>query len=1107
VLPSRKPFLALLGLLVSGAFAVTVLLLFDPRPVRIGFEAEPEREPASAGARATSEFSESAEASTPAKGAAVVPAMEPQGAAVFGRVLDPRGEPLPGAAIAAYRLEPPRGELDAKRVPAAGAESGAAGEYRLASLSPGSYILAARRSPFPLRWLPVTVGGEELRQDIQFPPLLTISGRLVAADGRPLEGGVEVRRSRLSNTAGEAWLDVEELLAAMELEDDVEREEIPSDAEGRFATAALAPGFYHLRARAPGFAPAVLPAVEAGAAELEIRLEPGVALRGRVRFEDGAPAPGVEVLASAPAPLAADPWSRHQAFLAQPEVARCITDGEGRFELVELGRGLHVLRLGGGGAIEEVIDGVAVEPEAPAVEVTLRRAGRIAGRVTGADGQPLSNVRLELSPPLPAQAQRTSTGAAGEFAFESLRLARHRLAIHSSGGHAGVILHTLTPGDPPLEVRLREGATLRGQLLDAEDGRGIEGAALRYAPSSGAPVPPARSGGDGHFLLEGLPPGAGRLEVRAPGYVLAAAGPLDPAALEEALEIELRRAGTLSGVVRDPQGRPIERARLDLTAREISTLQQATSPAGQHGWTLSDASGRFTMSLSALAGATGVCRLEARHPEYAGAASIDLGGIDPSGSLEGLELVLEPGGAITGSVRSLSGPLGGVLVRLRRFDDRGEEAELPWRTLSGATGRFAVRGLAAGEYMMRVDAPGFAPYQSDRLRVAGERETEHEIVLEAEAALSGRITDSEGSPLRGAEVRAVDPAWRDLRSGERVAVSDQEGRWRLGSLRAGRYILSASLPWQPGASQREAEAPAEGVGFVLGGSGSLVGRVVEAGSGAPIGSFRLGLVPAVAGEGAPIPEREFGDPDGAFLLEDMSPGTYVYRVRAAGYLAAGGSVRVESGVAGEGLLIELERGRSVLARVTDTRGRPLPGAAVRALPVAVREDLAGAEDELAARLAGGDLTQALFKLDHSRPDAAGFETGEKGEALVSGLAGGAYVLEAAHPDHPAARSLPFTPAAAEGPPAEIQIALPDGRRLEGLVRSRDGAPVGEGIVLLGGAGRQSRAEVQAGGRFRFRGLVPGSYRLTYLDPATGPAAVSEVTVGAEDLYQELFVER
>jgi hypothetical protein len=130
----------------------------------------------------------------------------------------------------------------------------------------------------------------------------------------------------------------------------------------------------------------------------------------------------------------------------------------------------------------------------------------------------------------------------------------------------------------------------------------------------------------------------------------------------------------------------------------------------------------------------------------------------------------------------------------------------PQRTaFSGPDGRFHFEGIAAGVAILTAQKPGFfSPQETGVERMAtpypliqvGRQSTENiEVKLMPSGSISGHVTDGNGEPLEGIQVRAI---YRQLINGvyrwqdRASANTDDTGTYRLSSLIPGNYEVATA---------------------------------------------------------------------------------------------------------------------------------------------------------------------------------------------------------------------------------------------------------------------------------------------------------------------------
>jgi beta-lactamase regulating signal transducer with metallopeptidase domain len=119
-----------------------------------------------------------------------------------------------------------------------------------------------------------------------------------------------------------------------------------------------------------------------------------------------------------------------------------------------------------------------------------------------------------------------------------------------------------------------------------------------------------------------------------------------------------------------------------------------------------------------------------------------------------------------------------------------------------ADGRFEVERLTKGEYELKIAAPARAS-QVRKIGIGPDfKPVEFDVILDQGDSITGVVRDASGQPIAGASV--FPEAWysRSPEDGDGITrpagpdtvTTDAEGRYRIGSLRQGRYNLEISAP-------------------------------------------------------------------------------------------------------------------------------------------------------------------------------------------------------------------------------------------------------------------------------------------------------------------------
>ncbi len=932
------------------------------------------------------------------------------GISIVGSVVDGSGRPVPNATL----------WLDG-RLPAG--RSDAAGAFNVAH-APERWQFLSARSP--------ALAGVVVRRTgrivVTVRPVVTLTGSVRdAATGQPLARATVVAApaGRDGNVSAD------------------------TDARGNYTFAALLPDRYRLYAGRPGYVsgpsdyataePLDLRSAAASRRDFALRALPRV--RGRVVDAEQRPVDGALVaLGTKSTPNLYGRWGwdpfGDEGVRTGPDGAFTLVlpdpEAAAEDEPFERDRPLVVLKEGYAAAQVE-----ASKLSGGSLVVVLTRGVELSGLVAGPDGTPLAGVAVTAAEDgafggtilptyvLLASDEKgdgwTSTDANGRFSMR-VHPVVHHLSFRKAGYAPKLVRgHDARHGEP-LAVALEPAAVVRGRVSRA-DGRGVPEVDLALVDRASIGGRSAQTDADGSFVIGDLAPGA--YQLTATHSELGIQETVAVEAPSSDLQIVLAPRGTVRGrVLEAATQRPVTRFTVALVPRDDASR-------GSRSLRVEDAGGVFSVEDVPLGTATLTVTAE-------GYATRQLEDVVVTGEPETpeVEVALDAEAVLAGRVTAeRGGPVPQAQVTVEGGPADGAKAT------SDADGEYELRGLAAGEIAVTVEAAGFL---TEKGTVDARLRGRLDFVLRRGLALRGEVV-AEGGGVARAQVAARSSARGAV---HQSAQTDEQGRFVLEGLVPGRYTVRAVAR-----GMREAEA--EDVDVEQAGSLRLVmeraptavlsGKVV----GLPVGEgAAIAMVVASSQEGGASAEAMIAAA-GTFRMEEAPAGRVEVRAISATPASTLRSSRPLDLTLAPGSETEvvLEFASDVVVRgVVVKAGRPVPGAMVSF-----------------ARAGRGGF------------EAMGF-TDATGAYEVAGLDPGAHEVRVS------GNGISFSMSYTVSGSAELDIDVTGGTVSGRVVRADTGAPVTAAEVLLFRLGERETAptaSVTTGvqGAFSQGSLVEGQYRL------------------------------
>ena len=693
-----------------------------------------------------------------------------------GLVHDPDGRPIDGARIAVVEWSPRAmfaPPVDTDRAHAR-ATTDAQGRFEFSGEGawPATLVAWAQHDAFPSARFGPCSRAELEGAVIRFERGDTFRGAVVDAAGARVAGA-------------QVLLIAPSIEAVLEL--DFAREPIDvlrTGADGRFESVPQPDRPLALLAIGPDGV-ALARGLRPGTGDLLLRLEPGVQVRGQlVDAVSGAPVEGRLGVPALPGWTASSDAAGH--FALRLPFADERSRARGWDVVVRSNSHLEAQRV--------------VQSEALGVVWRLDPRPRLCGRAFLSDGRPAAGAWLELDDPAAAGADGPAfvVDEAGEFDWPLPReLRSETLRVrHASDQHARIGPLSLASGEPSkaIDVHLSAPSQTTGLVRDAGGQPLADVLVEAFGSSAGNPLAQlsakperrARTEGDGTFALRLDRERSWTLRFSRPGFrsEVLETTPSSPSRLD----IVLRAGGLLAGRVFDEDGTPVagvEVVRID----KLGVASTRTTAAGEFRF---DGVAALDQALACESG---------EHVPF-----LERGLRPDQGELF---VQLTRGAFVRGHVfdGQSAAPLTSFEITRVRIDPGADELDQLIGELalpqSSEDGTFEVGPLAPGSYLLRIDVPGFTPWESGELVVAHGRGVDGlSVPMQRGLTFDGLVLDPHGDPVPNAEVRlyaATDPTSalqrrREARTGLRLRSvaafeTGSRGRCRRRGLAPGAYYV------------------------------------------------------------------------------------------------------------------------------------------------------------------------------------------------------------------------------------------------------------------------------------------------------------------------------
>jgi len=708
------------------------------------------------------------------------------GRTLTGQVTDASGGPVAGARIDAAKLGAMVRAVDA----VASTSTGADGRYTL-TVAEGQLLVAASEPSYAPQSRYLEVGPAGATANFALVPGGVIEGVVRDETTREVVPGGRVIASRDT--------------PAMQL-GERSRQQAVAGADGRFRIAGLRPGAYELSGAAGNRVSRAPTIVGLGVAEqvsdIEILVGRAATIRGVVLDETNTPAPNVDVMM----------FGRGRGGENEAK-----TDAKGAFVIEGISAGRYMLMANGDPYVSTGVTPIEVATaDVDGVKVHVKRGAKLVGYV---EPRQVCEVRLERGEDagpmhmISMVAPRT-TAADGAFELSPIDLAKYSVTARCSSGDQGTADVNVVAGTNNIVVKVKPGASITGTVVDGQ-GKAVAGVGVMANPVGDVERTTIVNGmitsgeqtltnAAGQFELRGLAAGDYRLGVLDRGRPLPmktdTTVKLGPAEKKTGVTLAVERPdGVIRGVVTGPDGKPLADAwvsldvdldaLLDAQPRDgerrsrmvrVERSDEGGASGGDIAPVLTDAAGTFELSGLARVPYTVVAEAQ-------------------SGALRGQATGVKPDATITIQALGVT-ELRGVVkasAPLTFFTVELEGPTREQRTFAAADGTFSFGRVDPGTY--KVSVTSNAGNGDAKVTVAPGKPATVEVVLAANAIVTGKLVDAKGAPVGGLPVVVI-PKPPDGRMQVSIdgppLTSGPDGTFRV-EAKAGPSILLVMTPPSP----------------------------------------------------------------------------------------------------------------------------------------------------------------------------------------------------------------------------------------------------------------------------------------------------------------------
>jgi uncharacterized GH25 family protein len=628
-----------------------------------------------------------------------------------------------------------------------GAVSGPDGAFRVTDLTPGQMMLnISKQESFIQEMRSVSAPTKDLI--IELPPGGRITGRVLDKNSHQ---PVTSFMAGVTTSRGGGGMMV--MMPPMQ-------KQFTSD-DGSFALEGVKPGMTEVVVNAPGYTTARVPNIEVEdgktAPDVEVDVETGARLTGRVTGPDGSPLAGVSVRSDAMA------GGRVMRFDMTDNSATTDPSGEYTIDTLDAGEKTFTFSRSGYTAQQKTV--TIAGGKDSRLDVQMSSGMRATGSVVTDSGTPIPDATVRAMSASEMDGGRSGrSDANGAFTIEGLAPGHYTFNAAKSGYSAGTVRDVDIATSGPVRIVLKNGGVITGHVngLTAQELEqttvSANGAGGGGGPMGGSTAP-VDSGGN--FRIEGAPSGTVRISARTGAMF----GGSSKSAAPKTVELE---PGGTAQVDIDFKSSTVIRGRVTRNGAAVPNAQVMFLPRGAKSQTSAsgsaDADGRY--ELSGLDDGTYTVQamdMERLNPfatqyEVHGSGTFDI--TIKTVTLRGH--VVDAGDARVLAEASVElRPSTGATV----FGGRGAQTD--------ASGNFVIENLAAGTYQITADKAGYG-HDARQITIGDSAPEDVQFRLSPSDGITIRAIDTrDNTPLTVNVLRVVDAQNNELPSGNNFFGSSE----------------------------------------------------------------------------------------------------------------------------------------------------------------------------------------------------------------------------------------------------------------------------------------------------------------------------------------------